>query len=102
MTTIRRIGIAILCSASSFSLACEQGVKVTYYCPGQQEFVVTTRGDSAHVVVNSDTYHLASVTAHAGMLYSDGVRILSTAGPDAGLILSDSVAYNGCTSAPHP
>jgi membrane-bound inhibitor of C-type lysozyme len=102
MTTFRRFTLAALCSACCFTFACQSGVRVTHYCPEHRTFVVTTRDDGAQVTIGSDSYHLLPVATDSGARYSDGVRNLSTLGPEAALTVSDSLSFTGCTSAPHP
>lgn len=92
----------LLSIAAVTSLACEPGVRVTYYCAGSSSFVVVIRADTALATVHHSTYRLAPVAADSGSRYSDGERSLWTSGTDATLSLSPAETYTACTSAPHP
>lgn len=97
-----RILPLLFCLAASGSLACEPGVRITYYCADRGNFEVVMRGDTAFVTVHHSRYRLPPVAADSGSRYSDGERSLWTSGTDATLSLSPAESYTACTSAPHP
>lgn len=96
-----RFPALVLSAVEATSLACEPGVRITYYCADSLSFVVVMRADTARATVHHSTYRLFPVAADSGAGYSDGERSLWTSGTDATLTLSPAESYTACTSAPH-
>jgi membrane-bound inhibitor of C-type lysozyme len=89
------VGLAALCACDR---AREPKGEAVYACSDAVEIRVTYFADSARLVMPNDTLMLQQVVAGSGIRYSDGNVTVHSKGPDAFVMVGDSVVHPSCSS----